>query len=99
MTSDGRYATLPIRERALADGTVVSYRTRRFLPPPETLPARREQQLEQGTRLDLFAAEVVGDSLSWWRVCDANTVLSPADLEQDAGRRVRIPDRAPRTAP
>jgi hypothetical protein len=92
MSPDGRYAMLPIRERTLADGTLVSYRTRRFLPPPETLPARRRQQVEPGTRLDLFASKVVGDSLSWWRLCDANTVLSPADLEQDAGRTVRIPD-------
>jgi hypothetical protein len=95
MSPDGRYATLPIRERTLADGTVVVYRARRFLPPPRTLPARREQPLERGTRLDLFAAQVVGDSLSWWRLCDANAVLSPADLERDAGRPVRIPDPSP----
>jgi hypothetical protein len=94
---DGRYTALPIRERTLADGTVVAYRERRFLPPPGTVPARREQPLAPGTPLDLFAAQVVGDSLSWWRLCDANAVLSPTDLEQDAGRRVRIPDPSPQT--
>jgi hypothetical protein len=99
MNPDGRYATLPIRQRTLADGTVVSYRARRFLPPPGTLPARRRQRLERGTRLDLFAAQVVGDSLSWWRLCDANAVLSPADLEQDPSHPVRIPDLVPQKAP
>jgi hypothetical protein len=98
MNPDGRYATLPIRERMLADGTVVAYRARRFLPPPATLPARRKQPLEPEMRLDLFAARVVGDSLSWWRLCDANSVLSPADLEQDPGRPVRIPDPSPHAA-
>jgi len=98
MPADGRYAMLPIRQRTLADGTVVSYRARRFVPSPGMLPARRRQRLERGTRLDLFAAQVVGDSLSWWRLCDANSVLSPADLEQDLSRPVRIPDPVPKTA-
>jgi hypothetical protein len=98
MNADGRYATLPIRDRTLADGTVVSYRTRRFLPQPGTLPAGRRQLVEPGMRLDLLAAEAVGDSLSWWRLCDANAVLSPADLEQDPGRPVRIPDPGPHEA-
>jgi hypothetical protein len=62
------------------------------------LPARRERPLGRGMRLDLFAAEVVGDSLSWWRLCDANSVLSPAELEQDAGRAIRIPDPSPHAA-
>jgi hypothetical protein len=49
-----------------------------------------EHTVTQGDRLDNLAARYVGDPEQFWRICDANDVLRPEDLTEEAGRAIRI---------
>jgi hypothetical protein len=75
-----------------ADGTVpeVAYKRRRFIPPPSNLSAVVEHTFTQGERLDLIAAAYLDDPTQFWRICDANAVMHPAELEERVGRRIVI---------
>ncbi len=92
-----RYHGLAARQHTLADGTVVTYSERRFLPRPEDLALLQEHRVEEGERIDAIAARYLGDPLQYWRVCDANRALRPAELTAVIGRRLRItlPDGIP----
>jgi hypothetical protein len=43
----------------------------------------------QGDRLDNVTARYLGDPAQFWRVCDANNVLRPDELEE-TGRAIAI---------
>jgi hypothetical protein len=45
--------------------------------------------VKQGDRLDNIAAALIGDPQQFWRICDANYVLHPAECE-DIGRTLTI---------
>jgi hypothetical protein len=57
------------------------YKRRRFIPEAvgETL---QEHRVVQGERLDNLTARYLGDPTQFWRVCDANSVLRPEELEE-----------------
>jgi hypothetical protein len=88
-----RYATVPDAtiEHALPDGTTrtIRYKRRRFLPPPASLTPLTSHVMTEADRLDLVAARYVGDPTAFWRLCDANDVLRPEELEV-VGRAVVI---------
>jgi hypothetical protein len=86
--SQGEIRTLKIDE---TDGTSreVRYVGRRFLPPAESMTPIAEHIVTQGDRLDNITARYVGDSTQFWRLCDANEVMSPEELEE-IGRPIRI---------
>lgn len=88
-----RYATIATSTFTLADGRAVTYLQRRFLPDSETLTTLTEHLVTQGERLDNITARYLGDPEQFWRVCDANVVMQPATLTDDAhiGQRIRIP--------
>lgn len=79
------------------DGRVVVYLTRRFCPPPERLAQVGEHTVRAGERIDTIAAIELGDPEQFWRICDANAALHPAELTEELGRRLRItlPDGIP----
>jgi len=81
-------ATLTVTD---PDGTsrVVAYKRRRFLPFRETLNTIVEHTFTQGERLDLVTAMYLDDPAQFWRICDANDVMHPAELEQ-MGRRIAV---------
>lgn len=85
-----RYAPLPTAEHELPDGRVVVYVRRRFVPQPEAAVVLADAVAAAGERLDVLTARHLGDPEQYWRVCDANRVLTPDELER-AGRPVRIP--------
>lgn len=99
MDAPGRYSQLSIRIKPLPDGTKARYRARRFLPQPGTLPLKRTTVITDADRIDLLAVRHLGSPAVWWRICDANDVLSPIDLERAPGRAIRIPDDAPHLNP
>jgi hypothetical protein len=74
-----------------ADGTVrtVTYKRRRFIPSNDGQTELLEHRVSQGERLDHLAHRYMGDPLQFWRVCDANRVFWPEELEE-IGRAVRI---------
>ena len=95
MTS--RYAGLPLAEHITADGRAIAYVQRRFVPQPDRFETLFEHRVTEGDRLDVVTAQHLGDPEQFWRVCDANGAIQPAELEI-VGRRIRItmPEGIPR---
>jgi hypothetical protein len=73
----------------LPDGRKVVYLRRRFVPAPERFALLQEHLVTEGERLDNITAQYLGDPEQFWRICDANAVLRPEELEE-IGRRIRI---------
>ena len=69
----------------------IIYLRRRFVPPPERLGLLVEHVLRQGERPGHIAAAEIGDPELFWRLCDANRALHPAELTAELGRRLRVP--------
>lgn len=86
-----RYYALETATHTTPDGRVIAYKRRRFLPQGREMPLLVEVTVTQGDRLDLVAARTLGDPEQFWRVCDANDAMNPADLEAEPGRTVRVP--------
>lgn len=88
-----RYAGLETATRTVPgpDGNdrVIRYVRRRIIPPQDDLPTLAEHQVVEGDRLDVITARYAGDPTLFWRICDANAVLRPAELEA-VGRSIRI---------
>lgn len=87
-----RYASLPIATLRLTDSAGlprdVRYVRRRFIPAEDTTTLV-EHRVTQGERLDHITARYLGDPTQFWRLCDANTVRRPEELEV-SGRVIRI---------
>jgi len=86
-----RYHGVPIATLTGADGEVVAYLRRRFVPPPERFAALGEHRVVQGERPDHLAAKRLGDPEQFWRLADANRVLDPHELTAEVGRGVVVP--------
>lgn len=67
-----------------ADGTVreVRFVHRRFLPELDQHLLVAQHEVAPGERLDLLAARYLGDPTQYWRLCDANGVVHPDELEE-----------------
>jgi hypothetical protein len=83
-----RYEHVPEAELTRADTTIVRYKRLRFVPVVE---AALGAAVREGDRPDLVAYRAVGDPEQFWRLCDANRVLRPAELTAVPGRRLRVP--------
>lgn len=68
----------------------IVYLRRRFVPPPENFATLQEHSVSEGDRLDNLTALYLGDPEQFWRLCDANVAMQPRELEEPAGRTVRI---------
>ena len=85
-----RYHGLAALHHTRADGTSVAYLQRRILPRPEAFATLQEHAVAQGDRIDNLAAAYLGDPLQYWRICDANRAMRPAELTETIGRRLLI---------
>lgn len=85
-----RYHGIPLATWVAPDGREIVYLRRRFLPRPGDLATVREHAVSAGDRLDLIAAEHLGDPGAWWQVADANGAVDPAPLTAEPGRVLRI---------
>lgn len=92
-----RYHGIPVATLTLADGTVLPYLRRRFLPPVEGFAPLHEHRVVEGERPDHVAAQELGDPEAFWRLCDANGVMHPDELTATVGDTVLItlPDGVP----
>jgi hypothetical protein len=86
-----RYDKLETATFELADGRVVSYKRRRFLPQGDQMPLLAEITVTEGDRLDLITARTLGEPEHFWRVADANNAMNPFELTAVIGRRLRVP--------
>jgi hypothetical protein len=87
---DSRYAGLATRTYRTPDGREITYVTRRFLPPGDSMTTFVEIMIAGGDRLDLMATRVYGDPLHFHLICDANEAMHPDELVAEPGRRVRV---------
>jgi len=81
-------ATLELKDAA-GEVRRIAYKRRRFIPAPAGQAALVEYSVMEGERLDNITARYLGDPTQFWRVCDANLVLCPEELEE-TGRRILI---------
>ena len=83
-----RIATLNVTD---PDGTMgeIRYIQRRFIPPAEGITIIVEHRVTQGERLDNITAQYLGDPTQFWRICDANEVMNPDELEE-TGTSIKI---------
>lgn len=88
--ANSRYQSVETTKLVLPDGTELVYLKRRFVPPPERLAPMAEHAVVEGDRIDNIAARYLGDPEQYWRVCDANRAMRPAELTEVIGRRLRI---------
>jgi hypothetical protein len=85
-----RYAGLEQTPFTLADGRVVAYVRRRFLPDPARFALVQTHEVKQGDRIDNVSAFYLGDPEQFWRIADANGAMQPEALLETPGREVRI---------
>jgi hypothetical protein len=84
-----RYYAVALKVWVDGAGGEHAYLARRFLPDPDRLATLRYHVVTDRERLDLIAARELGDPEQFWRLCDANRVLRPEELEM-VGRVVRV---------
>jgi hypothetical protein len=87
---NSRYNGVPVLTYTTADGRMLSYLARRFVPAPERFTTLATHTVAQGDRLDNLAARYLGDPEQYWKLCDANGALRPAELVETPGRRLRV---------
>ena len=85
-----RYSGIETATIETAEGKVIIFLRRRFLPPAERFALLQDHVVVQGERLDNITARYLGDPEQFWRVCDANGAMRPDELTETVGRRLRI---------
>jgi hypothetical protein len=88
--ANSRYLNIPTAKWNPEEGVEIVYLRRRFVPQPESLFEFRDHVVVQGDRIDNLAARHLTDPELFWRLCDANRAMRPADLTEEPGRRLRI---------
>jgi hypothetical protein len=87
---NSRYLGIAASTLVAADGTTIAYVQRRFAPQPGQLVQLQQHAVVQGDRLDVLAAQYLGDPQLFWRICDANGAMRPEDLTSTVGTVLRI---------
>lgn len=81
------------------DGRTIIYLERRFLPPADRFTLLTEHVVSAGERIDNITAQYLTDPEQYWRVCDANNIMRPAECEEPGLRlRITLPEGIPGTA-
>ena len=88
--ANSRYFGIDTQTITMAQGKIVIYLSRRFLPAPERFQLLQEHTVTQGERLDNIAARQLGDPELFWRIADANRAMRPEELVETLGRKLRI---------
>ena len=85
-----RYYDTPTKTLTGTDGENLVYLARRFVPPGSAFALLSTHTVVGGERLDIIAGSELGDSLAFWRLCDANDAMRPDALTEQIGRRLRV---------
>ena len=85
-----RYYGIDTETLVAPDGKTIIYLQRRFVPPPDQFQLLHQYTVTQGDRLDNIAAKYLGDPELFWRIADANGAISPVELVETIGRKLRI---------
>ena len=93
-----RYHAIETATYQTRDGQLIRHLRRRFLPPLDRFTLVQEHRVTEGDRLDNVTARYLGDPEAFWRLCDANPVLRPEELEEISRRiRITLPEGIPGT--
>jgi len=87
---NSRYYGTGVSAFTAPDGRVIVFLRRRFVPPAESFALLQVHTVTEGERLDNIAATYLGDPEVFWRLCDANNAMNPAELTETVGRSLRI---------
>lgn len=98
--ANSRYQATEKTTLETADGHLIAYLRRRFVPHPGNFDLLQEHTVADGDRLDNLAAQYIGDPELFWQIADANEAMAPEELTEAAGRRLRItlPENIPGNA-
>jgi hypothetical protein len=90
--TDSRYYVVTTLQYTTPGGQTVSYLARRIVPQPgaANYATIAQHTVKQGDRLDLIAANYLGDPLLFWVLCDANGAIRPAELVETPGTVLSI---------
>ena len=90
--ADSRYNGSTTLSYISAAGQSVTYLARRFVPEPgaPNYTTVSRHMVKQGDRLDLVAANYLGDPLLFWLICDANGAIRPDELVETPGKLLNI---------
>ena len=86
-----RYYGAGVEQITLANGNVVSYLSRRIIPPMSIYAQTQNYSIVAGDRLDILAARFLGDPILFWMIADANGAEDSIDLTATPGRVILIP--------
>jgi hypothetical protein len=81
LPSTSRYYRIGTNTLAVPGRQPVAYFYRRMLPDPANFALLKQYVVVQGDRLDNVTASFLGDPEQFWRLCDANRVMAPEELE------------------
>lgn len=87
-----RYANLPTLVGTDDNGASVAYKGRRLCPGADA-PGNGAATVivAAATRLDLIAAQQLGDPTLFWKIADVNGALDPFTLTATPGRLLFVP--------
>jgi hypothetical protein len=90
--TDSRYYASSTLQYTGPDGQPVTYLARRFVPQAgaPNYATVAQHTVKQGDRLDLLAANYLGDPLMFWLLCDANGAIRPGALVATPGKVLNI---------
>ncbi len=89
-TSQSRYYPLGDLVHVDENGRRHTYKERRFVRGEPRLAGRTA--VGQGERIDLLAFRTLKAPGLYWRLCDANRVLNPFELNETDGRSLLVPE-------
>jgi hypothetical protein len=90
--TDSRYYGFGVLQYTAPNGQTIPYLTRRIVPQPgaPNYSTINQYTVRQGDRLDIIAAQYLGDPLMAWLICDANGAIRPHDLVATPGKVLAI---------
>ena len=72
------------------NGEEKAFKKRRFLPQGDDMTMLQEVRVEEGDRLDMLAARLLGDPEQFWYICDSNNTMHPLELTSNIGSQIWI---------
>ena len=90
--TDSRYYGASVLQYTAPTGQSIPYLQRRIVPQPgaPNYATINQYTVRQGDRLDIIAAQFLGDPLMAWLICDANGAMRPYDLVATPGTVLAI---------
>jgi len=85
--TDSRYCGFGTLQCTGPGGQTITYLARRYVPQPgaANYATVARHTVRRGDRLDLLAANYLGDPLLFWLMCDANGAVRPDALVENPG--------------